>query len=190
MCICHYFSLYPLPDCQDFGAQVQNWRSSSFCRESAHFYYLLFYYLLFDSNLTFVYLLWNKTTNVLFLSYFFILQLLHAVPAVIMKPARCLALLLHVLVSMKPAPAARLVLRAVPVMMASISMEPAVCPLMIAAAITMDKHIKWENDKAVVFRIYYKTWTFNKAFLILIQSLLQDHQYPNSAALRNFILHS
>lgn len=39
--LCHSIAAYML-DCQDFGAKIQNWRSPSFCRESAHFYYLLY----------------------------------------------------------------------------------------------------------------------------------------------------
>lgn len=38
--VCNSVAAYML-DCQDFGAQIKNWRSPSFCRESAHFYHLL-----------------------------------------------------------------------------------------------------------------------------------------------------
>lgn len=39
--LCHSIAAYML-DCQDFGAKIQDWRSPSLCRESAHFYQLLY----------------------------------------------------------------------------------------------------------------------------------------------------
>ena len=40
--LCHSIAAYML-DCQDVGAKIQNWRSASFCRESAHFYNSMWY---------------------------------------------------------------------------------------------------------------------------------------------------
>lgn len=39
--LCHSITAFML-DCQNFGAKIQNWRSPSFCRESAHFYSSLY----------------------------------------------------------------------------------------------------------------------------------------------------
>lgn len=39
--LCHSIAAY-MSDCQAFGANIQNWRSASFCRECAHFYFLLY----------------------------------------------------------------------------------------------------------------------------------------------------
>lgn len=48
--LCSSIAAYML-DCQDFGAKIKNWRSPSFCRESAQFYFLL-YTIISLSNFT------------------------------------------------------------------------------------------------------------------------------------------
>ncbi len=129
--MCHSVAAYML-DCQDFGAPIKNWRTPSFCRESTHFYHLLSYP--------------SPTPHLLhicihlqqLLAPIICLQLLHAVPTAIMKCVRCLVPL-HVLVSVTLPHAPRIVLRAAPVMITFSTMEPAVCPLTSAAAITKAK---------------------------------------------------
>jgi len=50
--LCHSVTAY-VSDCQAFGVKIQNWRSTSICRESAYFYYLL-YTKISISNSTYV----------------------------------------------------------------------------------------------------------------------------------------
>lgn len=73
--------------------------------------------------------------------FFMGLQLLNATQAAIMKSVCCLVPL-HVRVSLTLSRAPPLVLRAVPVIQISTTMELVVCPLTSAAVISMAKPIK------------------------------------------------
>lgn len=72
------------------------------------------------------------------MSYYLFLQLLHAALAAIMKPVCCLVPL-HVLASLTLSHAPQLVLRAVPVIKATSTMELDAYPLTSAAVIIMGK---------------------------------------------------
>lgn len=66
--LCRSIAAYML-DCQDFGAKIQNWRSDSLCRESAHFYYSMQY-----PSLTELFNTFTKNKQLLLFVYSFFMQ--------------------------------------------------------------------------------------------------------------------
>lgn len=135
--LCQSIAAYML-DCQNFGAKIQNWRSPSFCRKSAHLFFLLYTMKSNSTAIKHLITFTIKTSLALLIS----LQLLNAVETAIMKPAPC-PVTLHVLVSLTSWLAPQLVLRAVFVIINTGIMELAVCPLTSAAVITKARLWRW-----------------------------------------------